>query len=745
MMASDIRYLLGTSRLLLVSNRLPFTVRVDSKGQVALSPSTGGLATGMRSLLEEGVATWAGWPGLSEEAAGDLKGSITKALQQRNVIPVWLTSKEVEGYYEGFCNSTIWPLFHYFIERASFNKDYWTWYREVNEKFADAVARSYRRGDIVWVHDYHLMLLPSMLRERLGDDVPMGFFLHIPFPSFEVFRQLPWREEVLRGLLGADLIGFHTYDYMNYFLESVRRILGIEHYLGELKYGERSIKVDVFPMGVDFNRLRAASMSEAVTRKFNELTQRLGSVKVIFSIDRLDYTKGLPERLRAFKRFLEKYPEYRSKVSYIFVVSPSRERVEEYARLKREINELVSEINGQFSTLEWTPVIYMRRFVPDDELLALYRLADVALITPLRDGMNLVAKEYVAANVNRNGVLIVSEGAGAASELVEAIVVNPNDYEGVADAIKRALEMSDYERTNRMASLEGRVSSYDVSAWSYDFLASLLNFKKVQAAEIEEAITRRLTGVQLSLVISSFIASRGRILFLDYDGTLVPMAPFFWMARPDDELLSLLSALASKPNTKVVVVTSRSRTSIESMLGGVKNIDMAAENGGWIYMDGRWVQGVSNVDTSWKQEVIKVLTAFTKRTPGSYVEEKDFSVTWHYRNVPGELGSARANELMDLLSRFIAVHPNLAVVKAPMAIEVRLAGLSKSRAAMNWLSRGNYDFIFAAGDSGDDEDLFASLPQGSVTVKVGYGPSKAKYYVPSPNELRQVLEKLAEA
>lgn len=742
---SSVEYLLGNSRLLLVSNRLPFTVKLDQRGDVSLTPSVGGLATGMRSLLEKGLATWVGWPGISEEAAGDSRAKVDSALRQRSIVPVWLTSDEVEGYYEGFCNSIVWPLFHYFIERARFNPSYWDSYVEVNEKFAEVVVSAYRKGDVIWVHDYHLMLLPGILRERLGNDVPIGFFLHIPFPSFEVFRQLPWREEVLRGLLGADLIGFHTYDYMNYFLESVRRILGLEHSLGVLNYSDREVKVDVFPMGVDFNGLRARAMSDAVTAKYKDLRSRLGGVRVIFSIDRLDYTKGLPERLKAFRRFLEKYPEYRGKVSYIFVVSPSRERVEEYAKLRREINELVSDINGQFSTLEWTPVIYMRRFIPDEEILALYRLADVALITPLRDGMNLVAKEYVAANIDHNGALIISEGAGAASELVEAIIVNPNNYEAVADAIKRALDMSDYERSSRMSMLEARVSSYDVTAWTYDFVSTLMDVKRQQEARSKEEVSRRLSGVALTMVASMFTASRSRLLFLDYDGTLVPLAQFSWMARPDPELVSLLTALASKPNTRVVIVTSRSRSSIESMLSDVKGVDVAAENGAWLYSDGKWTLGVSNSDVSWKQDVMRLLSTFTKRTPGSYIEEKDFSVTWHYRNVPSDLGEVRANELADVLSRFIAVHPNLAVRRAPKAIEVRLAELSKARAVRFWLTRGSYDFVLAAGDADDDEDMFSAVPNDAVTVKVGYGPTKAKYYVPSPAELRALLQRLVEA
>ena len=732
---------LGARRLLVVSNRLPYTVRV-SNGQVDLAPSTGGLATGMRPLLERGLATWVGWPGLSLEDVKDAEG-LSRALRVRGIVTVWLRKEEVENYYEGFCNGTLWPLFHYFPERAIYNPTYWDWYVRVNERFAEAVASVYRPGDLIWVHDYHLMLAPAILRRRLGPDAPIGFFLHIPFPSYEVFRALPWREELLRGVLGSDLVGFHTFDYVNHFLESVRRVLGLEHSLGTLEFEGRLVKVDAFPMGIDVESIRSRAQSEAVVKVVEELRRRLGDVQVVFSIDRLDYTKGLPERLMAFRRLLEKYPEYRGRVSYVMVVSPSRERVEEYARLRRELNELVGDINGRYGTLGWTPVIYIRRFISDDELLAMYRLADVALITPLRDGMNLVAKEYVAANVDRKGVLIVSEGAGASSELVEAIVVNPHDYDGVADAIKEALDMQPAERAARMTALQGRVSSYDVNAWAYDFVSSLVNVKEEQARAEEELASRKLAGTALTMVASSFSVSRTRALFLDYDGTLVPIVRSPWEVEPTEEVKLVLRMLASRPGTDVVIITTRPRKYMEKLVSEVPEVQVAAENGAWIYSGGSWTLNVSKQDVSWKANVRKIMESFTRRTPGSLIEEKDFSMVWHYRNAPTSIGEARAAELMDLLARFAAVHRDLSVVRGLKSIEVRLAELSKPRAASFWLSRRGYEFILAAGDSQDDEDLFASLPPSSVTVRVGRGPTRARYYVNDPSELLAALRAIA--
>ena len=732
---------LGGRRLIIVANRLPYTLTF-ADGEPRLNPSTGGLATGMRGLLERGLATWVGWPGVASDGVKDVEG-LTRLLRSRGVIPVWLTSGEVEGFYEGFCNGTLWPLFHSFVSRAVFSSDYWEWYVKVNRKFADAVASAYAQGDVIWVHDYHLMLVPALLRERLGYDVPIGFFLHIPFPSYEVFRALPWRADVLKGVLGADLIGFHTYDYVNQFLESVRRILGLEHTLGYILIDDRLVKVDAFPMGVDYKAIAEKASTAEVKKRADELRSRLGGVRIVFSIDRLDYTKGLPERLIAFSRLLERHPELRGKVTYVFVVSPSRERVGEYARLRSQLNELVGEINGRYGTVEWTPVVYIRRFISDEELMALYRAADVALITPLRDGMNLVAKEYVAANVDRNGVLVVSEGAGASSELVEAIVVNPYDHDGVAEALRHALEMPQAERAARMAALQQRVASYDVQAWAQDFVTSLLNVKREQARTREELTSRRLAGAVLTMVANAYMVSRRRVFFLDYDGTLVPLADSPDDASPTEEAVQVLRLLTSRPSTDVVIITTRPRRFMERLVSQVPQLQVAAENGAWVYSNGQWRLNVSVREAGWKSEVLKIMDSFTRRTPGSMIEEKDFSVTWHYRLAPRDIGEARAAELMDVLSRFAAVHKYLSVVKGAKTVEVRLSELSKPRAASFWLSSGQYDFIFAAGDSQDDEDLFASLPQDSITVRVGRGPTRARFYVNDPAELMRVLRSVA--
>ncbi|NPA97303.1 MAG: hypothetical protein GXO32_06855 [Crenarchaeota archaeon] len=415
------------NKIIIVSNRLP--VRVSkSNNAISIQPSIGGLATGLKHIHEKNPCIWIGWPGISlEEVSWSERRYIEENLAERSLYPVFLSSEDIENYYYGFCNSTIWPLFHYFPEKARFEERFWHAYQRVNELYLNAVLEVYRDGDIIWVHDYHLMLLPLLLRQKLGNDAPIGFFLHIPFPSSEVFKLMPWRLEILRGILGADLVGFHTYGYVRHFLSAVRRLLGFENKLGRIFIEDRVVLVDAFPMGIDFESFVSLLSDNEVRRKIEEYKLSFQGLKVILSVDRLDYTKGIPQRLLAYERFLSKYPEYIGKVVLVLLVSPSRIGVKEYAELKRCIDELVGRINGRFSTLDWSPILYVYKFTPLQDLLALYVVSDVALITPLYDGMNLVSKEYVAAKEGGDGVLILSEGAGASSELVEALIVNPNN------------------------------------------------------------------------------------------------------------------------------------------------------------------------------------------------------------------------------------------------------------------------------------------------------------------------------
>jgi len=446
-------------RLLVVSNRLPFTV-IEKRGRLELTESAGGLVSGLSAYLDSlGSSSfakeyiWVGWPSIS--ISDENKEKLKLKLAEFRAYPVFIPEDTMEKFYHGFCNKTLWPLFHYFPSYAMYDEDYWLHYKKVNEIFCSTITEIVKPEDVVWIHDYHLMLLPKLLREK-KPNLPIGFFLHIPFPTFEMFRLLPgkWRSEILNGILGADLIGFHTHDYAEYFLRCVLRVLGYEHNMGKIITEGRVVKVDTFPMGIDFRKFYDATNIIEVHEERSNLKKSLGDFKVILSIDRLDYTKGIINRLQGYEIFLEKNQKWHGKVILVVVVVPSRIGVEHYRQMKRQIDELVGKINGRFGRIGWTPILYQYRFLPFNKLVLLYNISDVALITPLRDGMNLIAKEYISTRTDKTGVLILSEMAGASSELVEAIIINPNNREEIANALKEALEMSDEEQMRRIQSMQ---------------------------------------------------------------------------------------------------------------------------------------------------------------------------------------------------------------------------------------------------------------------------------------------------
>ena len=469
------------NKTIIVSNRLPVSLKIDNQ-QLHVETSIGGLATGMKSVHSEGNGIWIGWSGLTEEQLDDqLKEEVDKALKKEKCITVSLNENDVENFYYGFSNRTLWPMFHYFMEYTEFELEHWNSYKEVNQKFADAVLKYANDGDTIWVHDYQLMLVPQMIRDK-KPNLTIGFFLHIPYPSYEIFRTFPWREELLAGILGADLIGFHTYDYVRHFLSSVKRITGLETKFNDVLYNGRIVKVDSFPMGIDYDRFHEAALEHKtrpedkksdLMRKLEEHSQSVTDNKLILSIDRMDYTKGIPNRIRAFEYFLNKYPEYKERVRLVMLAVPSRSNVPQYQKLKSETDELVGRINGQFATVNWTPIWYFYRSMPFEDLIDLYASSDVALITPIRDGMNLVAKEYIASRANHDGVLVLSEMAGAAKEMHEALLINPNNFEQIADTLKQALEMSDDEQHTRIKELKKRISRYNVEKWAEEFMKAL--------------------------------------------------------------------------------------------------------------------------------------------------------------------------------------------------------------------------------------------------------------------------------
>jgi trehalose 6-phosphate synthase/phosphatase len=680
-----------------------------------------------------------GWPGIaSGKLNAEDKARISIKLNHENYIPVFLSQKQVEDYYLGFSNRTIWPLFHYLPLNTVYEKRFWQTYRQVNQVFCEEVINIARPGDSIWIHDYQLMLLPDMIREKVAD-VKIGFFLHIPFPSYELFRLLPWREEILYGLLGADLIGFHTYDYVQHFLTSACRILGLEHTLGSLRIGNRVVKVDAFPMGIDYGKYSQAPNNIRVEKEVRKILQKVGDRKIVISVDRLDYTKGIIQRLEAFDLFLSENPQYKGKVTLIIVAVPSRIGLEDYKIMRSRLEQLVGRVNGEHGTIGWMPVWYLYRFLPFNKLVALYTVADVALITPIRDGMNLIAKEFLAAKRDGKGVLILSEMAGAASELGEALIVNANSKAAIVKAIKEALEMPVDEQVERNRLMQERLSRYDITKWSSDFLHALSEVSKDQ----QELSIRKLTEPVTTKLIGDYTKAGSRLFLLDYDGTLVGFRDRPEKAGPDAETLTLLQSLSSDSKNHVVIISGRDKEALTKWLGNL-NVILIAEHGVWTKQQGLDWQSVEHIKKDWKDTVRPVLELYTDRTPGSYVEEKDFSLVWHYRRANTELAAVRNQELKGTLMNLTA-NLNVGVFDGSKILEIKQLGLNKGRAAELWLKQKNWDFIFAAGDDYTDEEMFDVLPKKAYSVKVGFCVSKARYNVDTVDEIRLLLKKLTGA
>ena len=722
-------------RIIVISNRLPVKI-TKSHGEIRFKPSVGGLATGLKTMDTVEDILWLGWSGLKREKLSEAEHkSIDHKLRKKGYHTVSLSAEQVNRYYLGFCNRSIWPLFHYFTEYAEYSEKMWRAYIDVNRMFLKELESIYREGDIIWVQDYHLMLLPKMIRKRFGN-AKIGYFLHIPFPSFEVFRLFPWRREILEGLMGSDLIGFHTYDYVSHFLNSARRVLGLEHDLGLIRYGYRYTKVDFFPMGIDYDKYHNSREKPEVKREMTKIRRITKNRKVILSMDRLDYSKGIPKRLKAFERFLEKYPRFREKVTLILVAVPSRKGVKKYGELKRELDELVGCINGRFGTIGWSPVWYISRFIPSNRLFALYNVSDVDLITPIRDGMNLIAKESVASKYGGSGLLVLSEMAGSAQELGEAVIVNPNNREDMADAIFKALTLDKEEKGRRVEKMQKRLKRYDIDKWGNDFLHRL---NEVVNREIEASHKNLMDGHKEKL-IDDFRKSKSRLIMLDYDGTLSHFRNRPDEANPDDEIHSIIGRLSSEDNNKVILISGRKKDNLDDWFGHHR-IGLCAEHGVWIRdLDEEWTT-IKPMNDHWKEPMRELLNIYTDRTPGSWVEEKDFSLVWHYRRADPDLAEIRSKELVGDLMEMVS-NLDLGVLEGNKVIEIKKLGVNKGEVANRYIYSQKWDFIMAIGDDWTDEDMFQVMPESAYSIKVGSAPSKAKYNIADVDEVRKLLRDL---
>jgi trehalose 6-phosphate synthase/phosphatase len=726
------------NRLIVVSNRLPFTLkRVGDNWKT--EKSSGGLATAMGPLVKRTGGLWIGWSGDASGVADDKRQKILAGWTERErYAAVELPPTVALGFYEGFSNQALWPLFHHFPYILRFYPDEWKAYVEANKRFCEVVLEHLRPGDLVWIHDYQLMLLPKLLREA-APDARIGFFLHIPFPSSAVFRILPRREELLEGLLGADYVAFHTYRYLQHFRDSVLRLLGTGGHMDRIEFGGRTVMLDALPIGIapeEFTRLLSEGV--ATKKRLTEMRERLRGCRVLLAVDRLDYTKGIPERLRAFRRLLNDSPALRGQVVLVQVAVPSRERIPMYRELRQEVDELVGQINGEWGTPDWTPIIYLRRNLPRSELVALYALADVAWVAPLRDGLNLVAKEYVACHPEGDGVLVLSEFAGAASEMGEAFLVNPYDEEQTAETVARALTVPVEARRERMVALYRRVRQNNVFSWSERFLSNL----QAAALSRSERDSAQPAALPIEQAVGAFHAAKSRLLLLDYDGTLVGYSLRPQDAVPHAELIQLLERLAMMPDTTMAVVSGRSRFDLEGWFGHVPGLWLAAEHGAIMRspVSMNWEQYPDAYSDEWKRDVYPVLEHFVERTPGSLIEEKEFALVWHYRMSDPEFGEWLANDLVHNLEQMLA-ETDLRAVRGQKSVEVKVTWANKGEVIKRLASVCPApEFLLAAGDDATDEDLFLRLPDSAWTIHIGTNRTRARYRLSGPEEMCRLLD-----
>ncbi|KAJ3105265.1 Trehalose-6-P synthase/phosphatase complex synthase subunit [Phlyctochytrium planicorne] len=763
---------------------------------------------------------------LGQEISLDERKIVCENLKsQYSAVPIFISNEIADKHYNGFSNSILWPLFHYHPGEINFDEDHWESYQQANLAFAEALSNFVEDGDLVWVHDYHLMLLPSLLRERLGakTNVKIGFFLHTPFPSSEVYRILPVRKQVLLGVLQSDLIGFHTYDYARHFLSSCTRILGLHTMPNGVEFEGRQVHVGTFPIGIDPTKFTEGLQNPKIQARIARLEERFKGVKVLVGVDRLDYIKGVPQKLHAFELFLTKHPEWVEKVVLVQVAVPSRQDVEEYQHLQTVVNELVGRINGRFGSVEFTPIHFMHKSVNFEELVSLYAVADACLVSSTRDGMNLVSYEYIACQQKKHGVLVLSEFAGAAQSLNGSIIVNPWNTEELAQALYDAVTMPEDVRSGNHQKVYRYVTKYTAAHWGLTFV------KELQRVT-QEYDPSRLPRFPVDDIVGKVRdPSKKKIIFLDYDGTLTTSHKLPEFAKPTSAILDSLKRLAAKEDVYLYIVSGRSRMHLDLWFGET-GVGLSAEHGCFyrhplklndtfgydneeegvlqtgvsaasipnlplaqvnydglhgsalmgsdllpapspspavpLHGDSRsstqhlprsaprrsgngWLALVDQVDSSWRDTIRPLFQHYTERTPGSFIEEKEINITWHYRHADPEFGSWQAAELQVNLEKILS-HLAVSIILGNKTLELRPSMVDKAsaaRAILKDLNANTDDYlILCLGDGKTDEVVFHYLSQdmpGSITATVGKKQTEANYFLDSVKDVEHFVNRLA--
>ena len=721
------------SQILIVSNRLPVTV-TKADGSLRYELSMGGVATGLSSYVKNRRSKWIGWPGIANEDITDAdKLKITRGLAKRNCIPVFLSRKQVEEFYNGYSNSLLWPLFHN-LPLATSKPQWWKAYQAVNLAFSKVVLQNTQSKSSIWVQDYQLMLLPELLKVARPDN-HIGFFLHIPFPTHKMMTKLPESEQLLKGVLGADLIGFHTKNYVADFLKTVRGYdLGLS-VDDQLILPNRTIRVTNFPMGIDYEKFTTARKLPAVKAAVKEYKKKYKGQKIIAGVDRLDITKGFVERLVAYRNFLRQYSREHGKVVFVLVGAPSRGEIDAYKELSKKVDALVAQINTEFGTPAWQPVDYNNKGLPFEKVTALFQIADVAFIAPLRDGMNLVAKEYVASK-KKHGVLILSDTAGAAQELQDALLVNHKKPATLVAALDQALNMRPREVRSRLRRMKQHLASHTVHTWAGDFMGAL----QTPIPGTPTLLTRSITPKLAVTIHARYLQSKKRLLLLDYDGTLVPFSGNYASSRAPKPLLHLLAKLCADPHNTVVLVSGRSASDLDERFSSL-SINLVAEHGAMTKLAGHktW-HTLARAESKWKRQILPLLFLYAEKTPRARVEEKPHSLVWHYRQSPPYYAQKSVVIIKRTLKPILKTF-GLAIFQGNKILEIKDPTINKGSAISRWLKK-DYDFILALGDDYTDEDTFAALPVSSYTIKVRPGRTVARYRLTNDLAVLDFLQNL---
>lgn len=686
------------------------------------------------------------WASLTE----DMKSTLSKELyDELKQIPLIINPHTVSLYYNGYCKSVLWPLFHYILQNYSSGQEenkYWDAYCKVNKIFTDKIIEIYQPGDIIWFQDYHFLVAPSLLRKAIPT-ATIGLFLHTPFPTSEIFRSLAKRKEILKGVLGSNLVGFQTYSYSRHFISNCTRVLGLESTPKGIEYNGSVTAVEIFPIGIDVGKLQKELSASGTQKKIKQFKTRYAGKKIIIGTDKLDKTKGVQYKLAAYQKFLRLYPEWQKKVVLIQITSaPNNDP--RTNKLQGDISEMVSRINGEFGSIEHQPIQYYQNKIERQEYYALLSIADAALITSTRDGMNTMSHDYIICQEEKCSPLILSEFTGVAGSLSDALMINPWDQTGVANSIYYALTMPKEEQIIRHKQLFKIVSSQTVQFWAKSFYNELQRNIRINDPSVPIPLLER------NNIRDKYINANKRLILFDYDGTLTPICKTPAAAVPSVEMLAALRTLTYDPKNVVFIISGRDQAFLDKHLGHIRNLGMSAEHGFLIkYPGGVWTNAINDLDLTWKKDVEEIFSFYTERTQGSFVEQKKCAITWHYRLADPDYGAFQAKECQNHLESSVLSKYPVEILIGKKNLEVRPTSINKGEIVNQLISiHPDCDFILCAGDDRTDEDMFKAMKNSCLPDELLFsciiGPtskkSSAQWRACEPKDLINVMEVLAQ-